>query len=113
MKPGYLGARRETAEHAGNDDAAEEKNLDRVSGVAEEKAPCEPGGEKTVVKALIRSERLRGRGEFRRQAKSPQAEGLGPEKHLEDQEPEMEQCYERNRDICESRHLCPGYPPIS
>src|SRR5258706_161728 len=95
------------AEYAGDDDAAEEKNLDRGSRVTENETPSEPGCDEAVVQALIRGERLRSPGEIGRCAESAKAQGPGPEEHLEYEEPEMQdgdQCYRGIGDGC---HVTP------
>src|SRR5882672_11977926 len=107
LHPENLSARGKTAEYAGDDDAAEEENLDRGSRAAERKTPPEPDRDEAVVQALIRRERPRGFGEIGRRAESAKAEGLGPEKHLEDEEPEMQGSDQCDRDV---RDGCHGTP---
>src|SRR5437773_2348997 len=103
LDPEDLAAGGKTAEYAGDDDAAEEKNFDRGSRVTENETPSEPGRDEAVVQALIRCESLRSLGEIRRGAESAKAQGLGPQEHLEDEEPEMQEsdhCYRSIGDGC-------------
>src|SRR5438094_6744950 len=103
LGPEDLAARSKAAEYTDDDDAAEEKNLDRGSRVTENEAPSEPGSDEAVVQTLIRGERLRGPGEIGRCAESAKAQGPGPEEHLEYEEPEMQdsdQCYRGIGDGC-------------
>src|SRR6266702_1693788 len=116
LDPEDLAARGKTAEYAGDDDAAEEKNLDRGSGVTENETPSEPGCDEAVVQALIRGERLRGSGEIGRRAESAKAQGPGPEEHLEDEEPEMQdsdQCYRGIGDDCHGTPFLWKIPDLS
>src|SRR5882672_1667053 len=107
LHPENLSARGKTAEYAGDDDAAEEENLDRGSCAAESETPPEPDRDESVVQALIRGERLRSFGEIGRRAESAKAERLGPEKHLEDEEPEMQDRDQCDRGIGDGRHGTP------
>jgi hypothetical protein len=50
-----------------------------VSGDAKAETPREPGGDKAVVKALIRRERFRCRGTLGREVEGPAAKRLLPE----------------------------------
>src|SRR2546423_530664 len=103
LGPEDLAARGKCAEYTGDDDAAEEKNLDRRSRVAENETPSQPGRDEAVVQALIRGERLRSPGEIGRGAESAKAQGPGPQEHLEDEKPEMQDsdhCYRGIGDGC-------------
>src|SRR5436189_2145018 len=112
LDPEDLAAGGKTAEYAGDDDAAEEKNFDRGSRIAENETPSEPGCDEAVVQALIRRERLRGPSEIGRDAERAKAQGPGPEEHLEDEEPEMQGGDQRDRGIGDGCHatLSPENP---
>src|SRR5207249_6791246 len=99
-----------------DDHAAEEKNLDRGSRVAENETPSEPGCDEAVVQALFRSKRPRSPGEIGRRAESAKAQGPGPEEHLQDEEPEMQdgdQCYRGIGDDCHGTPFLWKIPDLS
>src|SRR5207249_6446644 len=105
LYPENLQVRGEGAEYAGDDDAGEEEDLDRVSVRSQGEAPDQSGGEEAVVQALVRCQRLRRRGELRRQAEGPQAARLVPEEHLEDEKIDMQEGDYGNGDVRDDRHL--------
>src|SRR5207247_10443064 len=63
LDPEDLAAGGKTAEYAGDDDAAEEKNFDRGYRVTENKTPSELGSAEAVVQSLIRVRSLSSFGE--------------------------------------------------
>src|SRR6185312_2126253 len=64
-------------------DAGEEENARLVAhGAGGERCPEEPGGEESVVKALVSGESLGGLGELRRGAEGVAGPWRGPQEHL-------------------------------
>src|SRR6267378_4437712 len=104
LHPEYLAARGESAEHAGDDHAAEEEDLDRNARGAESEAPNQAGGEEAVVQALVGCQRLRSGGEIRGQAEGLQAERTRPKEHLEDEEVEVQERDQRYGDVGDDSH---------
>src|SRR5690606_37556100 len=81
-----LAVHRGGAKHARHDHAAQEKNLDVMSGGAQQQAPDQSGDQETVVQTLVGGQRLGGGGEIGFQAKSLAPQRFVPENHLEHHE---------------------------
>ena len=78
------------AEDSGDDHTSEKEEPDGVGAVAADDTPEQACGEEAVVEPLIGGQPLRGLGELGGEPEGTHAEGPGPEKHLQDQEGEME-----------------------
>src|SRR5206468_9105762 len=100
-----LRVRRDSTEDAGESNACEKKDLDRVPVGTEGKTPYQSCSKKAVVQALIRSEGFRCRSKLGCKAESSQAARFVPEEHLQNEKINMQKSDQGNSDIRDCRHL--------